>query len=74
MRGRWIVLILALGFRFILDSSVGADTPGVFWGDDHGGLTGVAVQLSDRWNGPRPGINSQSREAFGVSVYRTKSN
>ena len=37
VRGRWIAIILALGFRFILDSAAGANTAGVFLGDDHGG-------------------------------------
>lgn len=31
VRGKWIAVRLALGFRFALDSSAGANTEGYFW-------------------------------------------
>ena len=38
MRGGWAAVMLSLGFRFNLHLPRGANTLGVFLGDDQGGL------------------------------------
>ena len=69
VRGKWIAVRLALGFRFTLDSSAGANPAGVFLGDDHGELTGLAVQLSDRWSFLRPGVNDKLKDKIQLKSH-----